>query len=181
MTFDASPEAMQEGGLIWFPSDANRIRWWTREGQSVVVRPSVPADTGAEAYGGDVLWSCVGRLDREQSNRIFAEWVVSRPDLGISITASKLEVVLKEYYRRLCASPLNGAASPAELLGEEAARDIVDQFSSAQPRFCILSGTDKAPVVENMDAVVAEAADGCENVLPMKRSVYARDARGGIR
>ncbi len=174
MTFDASPEAMEEGGLIWFPSDANRIRWWTKEGQSVVVRPSVPADTGADTYGTDVLWACVGRLEREQSDRLFAEWIVSRPDLGLSIIASKLEVVLKEYYRRLVDTSIDGKPSLSEILGAEAARGIVDQFSSASPKYCILSGTDKAPIVEDIDGIVVEAADRCENVQPMKRIIYTR-------
>ena len=32
MNFDPSPESMGSREQIWFPSDYNRIRWWTKEG-----------------------------------------------------------------------------------------------------------------------------------------------------
>ena len=49
----------------------------------------------------DPFWTCVGRLEHGQGARLFAEWIVGRPDMGIAVTASKVEVALDAYYQRL--------------------------------------------------------------------------------
>ena len=42
------------------------------------------------------------------------------------------------------------------------------------PTFAVLSDTEHQPVVDDMPSELTEAAETCENVLPMKRSVYYR-------
>ncbi len=174
MAFDPSPEAMAANGQMWYPGDHNRIRWWTPEGRCAVVRPSAPADEStSKGTDGDALWAYVGRLDRETSCRVFAEWIVSRPDLGLSVTATMIEVAVSEYYRRL-GDAVSGGVRVGDALGQRRMRELAGQFSSASPTFCILSDTGKAPVVVDVPEEVARLADSCDNVLPMKKSVYYR-------
>lgn len=174
MSYDTSPDAMQRAGQIWFPGDQNRIRWWVPEGQCTIVRPGLPPDASAKlGLDDDVFWTCVGHLDHGQGARIFAEWVVGRPDLGIAVTASILEVALDGYYRKLGEwTPEGWDGSLAEAMGAEMMDAIRQQFSSRSPAFTILSSNDRTPVADDMPEEMTAAADACENIHPMKKSVY---------
>lgn len=176
MAFDSDPEAMRANGQQWFPGDYSRIRWWAKEGSHVIVRPSVPEDESTRVgYATDVLWTNVGHLDHHVGNGIFAEWIVGRPDLGLNITATKLEIALDGYYSRLAETFCGGVdRSVSAAVGKDEMREIISQFSSREPRFCILSGEDRAPVVFPVDDRMNDTALACENINPMKRSVYSR-------
>lgn len=102
MNFDPSPESMGSREQIWFPSDYNRIRWWTMEGQYSIIRPPLGSDAAfALGLDRDVFWAQVGRLPAKLGNDLFAEWIVYRQDLGLAVTASKIEVAVDGYYERL--------------------------------------------------------------------------------
>ena len=176
MSYDTSPEAMQRAGQIWFPGDHNRIRWWATEGKCTLVRPSLPPDASTRlGLDEDVFWTCVGCLDHGQGARLFAEWVVGRPDLGIAVTASKLEVALDEYYRRLAEwTPQGWDRTLAETAGADEMEAVRLQFSSRPPTFTVLSETDRTPVADETPEELVAAAETCDNALPMKRSVYYR-------
>lgn len=175
MSFNVSPEAMTEAGEIWFPCDHSRIRWWVPEGGCALVRPGVdPGLSATLGFEDDVFWACVGHLDADSCKRLYAEWVVGRPDLGIVVSASKLEVALDTYYERLESWVPDGwDRTLADAVGREQMRAVRSQFSSRNPQFCILSGNDKAPIIDSMPEELACCAESCENVGPMKRSVYA--------
>lgn len=174
MQFDPSPDAMTGNGQIWFPSDYYRIRWWTKFGQYVIVRPSVPESASRDlGLNGDALWAAVAHMDRAEGNSVYADWLVARPDLGVSVMASKLEVALNAYYDRLLVTVVEPLDAPLRTtMGVEAARSLKGQFSSAEPGFTILSDTGKAPVVFDMDDDLERVIPTTENVLPMKRAVY---------
>lgn len=174
MQFDPSPEAMTGNGQIWFPSDYYRIRWWTDYGRYAIVRPSTPESASRDlGFDGDVFWTAVAHMDRAEGNSVYADWLVARPDLGVSVMASKLEVALTSYYDRLLATVIEPLDAPLRtVMGVEAARSMRDQFSSAQPRFAILSDTGKAPAIFDMDDDLERIIPTTENVLPMKRAVY---------
>ena len=176
MSYDDSPEAMQRAGHIWFPADHNRIRWWVGEGRCTLVRPGLPAEAARDlGLDFDPFWTCLGRLEHGQGARLFAEWVVGRPDMGIAVTASKVEVALDAYYQRLEDWTPEGWDSPlSERMGRDAAEAVRLQFSSRSPTFAVLSDMEHQPVVDDMPSELTEAAETCENVLPMKRSVYYR-------
>ena len=95
--------------------------------------------------------------------------------MGIAVTASKVEVALDAYYQRLEDWTPEGWDSPlSERMGRDAAEAVRLQFSSRSPTFAVLSDTEHQPVVDDMPSELTEAAETCENVLPMKRSVYYR-------
>lgn len=174
MKFDPSPEAMGANGQIWFPTDYNRIRWWAVYGSSAVIRPALPASASSDlGLKDDVFWTYAAHLTREEGNSVYADWLVARPDLGLAVMASRLEVAVTSYYDRL----LMNAPEPLEVplrtaMGAEAARSMRDQFSSREPRFVLLSDTGRAPVVLGIDDDLERMVPVAENVLPMKRSVY---------
>lgn len=182
MDFDPSPEKMSERGQIWFPADYDRIRWWTGYGKSAVVRPSLPPGASSDlGFERDVFWTEAAHLDRELGNAVYADWLVARPDLGVCVMASKLEVAATAYYDRLLAAPIGpSGATLKEVMGIEAARSLTGCFSSRTPGFAVLSDTGKAPIVTDTDERIAGLMGSAENVLPMKRAVYGR-ARNGQR
>lgn len=175
MVFDSTSEAMQKNGQIWFPCDYARIRWWATEGRTAVVRPGVSPDRSKElGLDRDVFWAYVGHLDKTRIDRLFAEWVVGRPDLGIAVTASKLEVAVTGYYDLLSSTDVGTGRPLGDSMSEGEMRAVRDQFSSRSPTFCILSGTDRAPFIYDTPDELSSSADTCENIGPMKRSVYSR-------
>lgn len=178
MSIDVSIQAMESSGQIWFPCDHSRIRWWVPEGSCAVVRPGLdPGLSGSLGFDTDVFWTCVGHLKAEQGNRLFAEWIVGRPDLGITVTASKLEVALDTYYERLESwIPEGWERTLADAVGRDAMRAARLQFSSRSPTFTVLSTVGKEPIVDRMPEELINCAESCENVGPMKRSVYAQRA-----
>lgn len=181
MDFNPDPEAMAENGQQWFDSDYNRLRWWVGEGSYVVVRPDAPAGLCAEAgLDRDVLWTALGHLDHNVGNPIFAEWVVSRPDIGVSVTGTKLEVALNGFYDRLAESACAGSEGTVrDALGRDAMDGLKAQFSSRSPRFKVLSDMGKAPIVRPIDDAMNDVATACENINPMKRSVFYKDRVNG--
>ena len=174
MDFDSNPDAMTENGQIWFPADYDRIRMWTTPGRTAVVRPAMTADASASlGYECDILWAAVCRLDKSTADRTYAEWMVCRPDLGIAVSASKIEVAVNSYYEHL----LDASVAPVEgtlrnAMGREAARSMTDQFSSREPRFVLLSRADRAPFIVDSDESLRLMAETADNVLPSKRSAY---------
>ncbi len=177
MHFDPSPEEMQSAGQIWFPGHYDRIRWWVKEGESTLIRPSLSADA-AEKMGldGDVFWAEVGRLTREDGNRVFAEWIVGRPDLGLSVVSSKIEPAVDSYYRGLMRRTFPPSdRSVRDCLGS-LADAVLEEFSSRSPGFVMLSTVDRAPVVDATSRELLEMLTRSENVCPMKKAVYSRNA-----
>lgn len=174
MQFDSSPEAMTANGQIWFPADHYRIRWWAKFGQAVIVRPSLPADASSSlGLDGDAFWTWVAHMGREEGNMVYADWLVSRPDLGISVMASKEEVAVSSYYERLLDTAIGSQEGTlGSVMGVEASRRLKAQFSPMSPSFAILSDTGKAPIVFDMDDCLRSEIARADNVLPMKRSVY---------
>lgn len=174
MNFDPSPESMSSRNQIWFPSDYNRIRWWAKEGQASIVRPPIRPDTAFRlGLDRDVFWAHVGHLPSKVGNEIFAEWIVFRTDLGRAVTASKIEVALNGYYEELLGStekPLPSSLKAA--IGIEESTAVLESFSSRNPGFFILSDSDRAPVICDMDESALAMAKSCPNISPMKRSVF---------
>lgn len=176
MSFDTSPEAMESEGEIWFPGDHSRLRWWVTEGKCGLVRPGLdPSLHDSLGLDDDPFWACVGHLGNADANRLFAEWVVGRPDLGITVKAAKLETALDAFYDRLEQwIPEGWDRTLSDAVGRDVMRGARLQFASASPSFCILSTTERAPVTDRMPEELLAAAEVCENVLPMKKSVYYR-------
>ncbi|MDO5862316.1 MAG: hypothetical protein Q4Q58_05965 [Thermoplasmata archaeon] len=177
MPFDSDPQTMRGNGQQWFAGDYARLRWWVKEGSYGIIRPNVPEDECTRVgYPSDILWTNVGHLDHKIGNGIFAEWIVGRADLGINITATKLEVALDGYYTRLGESFVGGVdKSVSSAIGRDEMKAILEQFSSRAPGFCILSDEGKAPIVFDIDDRMNDTALACENINPMKRSVFYRD------
>lgn len=173
MEFNADPGIMEENGQIWFPCDYARIRWWATEGKCAIVRPGLPPSRSAElGFDRDVFWAYVGHLPKETCDRIFAEWVVGRPDLGIAVTASKLEVALNGYYELLGGTDLGAGSNLTDLMGQGEMRAAREQFSSRSPSFSILSTKERAPFVTGSPDGLSSIAETCENIGPMKKSIY---------
>lgn len=175
MNFDPSPESMGSREQIWFPSDYNRIRWWTKEGQYSIIRPPLGPDAAfALGLDRDVFWAQIGRLPAKLGNDLFAEWIVYRQDLGRAVTASKIEVAVDGYYERLLEDTMEPPTSTLKAaMGIDAAASVLDSFSSREPGFVILSDSGRAPVVSDMEESTLDLARSCDNIGPMKRSIFA--------
>lgn len=177
MEFDSSPEAMKRNGQIWFPGDYDRIRMWTGFGRTAVIRPALPPDAASElGYGNDIFWVAITHIDREEGNIVYADWMASRPDLGISVMASKMEVAVNGYFERL----LRSAIPPKDItvkesMGTENARGIMDQMSSRNTGYVLLSNTDRSPVSFETDSSITDLIESTDNILPFKRSVYDKE------
>lgn len=176
MDFDSSPESMSSRGQIWFPSDYNRIRWWAKEGQMALIRPPLEPDTAFKlGLDRDVFWAQAGHLPSKLGNKLFAEWIVCREDLGIAVTASKIEVAVNGFYEALLEKNMDPLPSTLKAsMGIDCTRSIIDSLSSRDPRFAILSDSGRAPVIFDMDEATLEMSEKCPNVGPMKRSVFAK-------
>ncbi len=175
MHFDPSPEAMQSEGQYWIPGHYDRIRWWVKQGESVVVRPSLPADAAAGiGLDEDVFWAEVGRLESKVGNEVFAEWIVGRPDLEISVIAAKIEPAVDSYYREL----VKRTFAPSDRTVRDSMGPMTDamlkEFASISPGFTILSDGTKAPIVSSTSEELLALVNVSENVCPMKRSIYAK-------
>lgn len=178
MNFDPSPESMSNRNQIWFPGDYNRIRWWAKEGQASVVRPPIgPNEAFRLGLDRDVFWAQVGHLPSKLGNEIFAEWIVFREDLGRAVTASKIEVALNGYYEELLGSTMGPLLSSLKVaIGIDVSTSLLESFSSRNPGFFILSDSDRAPIICDMEESVLTMAKSCPNISPMKRSAFASRA-----